>query len=278
MAVTSAGRTALRPEPLELGAAIPASVTLHALVLALIVGWDLVSGPTAPLINPDDVMEVTMVALPKQTTELQQKETRVERPPDPPKEQEPEPVADADLDPPEEEVEAPPETVDMPDPEASPEVTQKEVAKKVDHSARRKALLARMKKQALLDAMREEDIPVGDEERLRTDKEGVEGATGQHMNQLGDPELAAYIEKLRQVLQANFSPIQTDPLSVWVDVVIDASGNIKDWSKIEPGSGNASFDAAAVRAVMKTRKVPAPPEKYREQAARAGLRVRFSNE
>ena len=123
-----------------------------------------------------------------------------------------------------------------------------------------------------------ENISVSDEDHLRTDKDGLEGATGQSLNQLGDPELAAYIERLRQALQANFSPIQTDPLTVWVDVKIDASGNIEDWSKIDPGSGNASFDMAAIRAVMKTRKVPAPPEKYREQAAKAGLRVRFSNE
>jgi TonB family protein len=253
-------RSALRPEPVKLGVALPASIGLHAALFALILSWELIAPQEATLIDPDDVMEVTMVALPKQETELAQKEMRAAAPPPPP-------APDELAEPAEEPPEKPPPEERRPEPDREQPRT--------DNTTARADLLKQLRKQEALKNL-SADAPEGPLDQARTDPDGVEGAVGSGQASVGDPELAAYVEKIRQTLMANFAPIQTDPLTTWIDVQIDASGNIVDW-KVRTKSGNASFDSAALRAVMKARKVPPPPEKFKS-VAEDGLAVRFSTQ
>lgn len=251
-------KTALRPKPVKLGRAVPASLALHAGVLALLVAGQAVAFDPDTLIDPDEVMIVTAVALPKQTTELAQKEMRTARPP-------PEPRPEATPDPAREPVEPKPDQEEVKPVEPEPVK---------DNSQARDDLLNQLRKQAALDALA--DAPEGARDQARTSPDGIEGATGSSSIGVGDPEYAAYVQSLRQTFASYFAPIQTEALKTLIEIKIDESGKITDWETVEK-SGNASFDAAALRAVIKAQRVPPPPEKLRE-AALNGIVVAFSNQ
>jgi len=259
IAAPQAVRNSLRPGPVRLGRALPASVGLHVGVLVLLLMGEVLGlSSSAPLIDPNDVMQVTAVALPKQTTELAQKEMRAPTaPPEVKPEVTPDPVK---------------ETVE-PKPEAKPE--PKPVAPTVDHSSARADLLKDLRKKEALKQVAS-DAPVGARDQALTSPDGVDGAIGTSRSNLGDPELAAYIESIRQAVVKHFSPIQTEQLKAMVEVKIDASGKIKDYEVVQK-SGNASFDSAALRAVLKAGKVPAPPDKFKDDALN-GIVIAFSNQ
>jgi len=250
-------RSSLRPGPVRLGRALPASVGLHVGILVLLLmGEALGLSSSAPLIDPDDVMEVTAVALPKQTTELAQKEMRTATPP------------------PQAKPEVKPEPADEPV-EPKPESKPEPVKPTVDHSNARADLLKELRKKEALKQVAS-DAPIGERDQALTSPDGVEGAVGTSRVGVGDPEYAAYIESIRQALVKHFSPIQTETLKARVEVKIDASGKIKDY-EVAQKSGNASFDSAALRAVLKAGRVPAPPDKYKD-AALNGIVIAFSNQ
>lgn len=236
----------LSPRPFKPGIALPISLGMHGLVaLGILIGAKL-GGPPEPLINPDDVlMEVSMMAMPKQTTAMPQKASRA-----------PEPVAGT----PEPVVETPPvkTNADLVDPTVPPEPPKGKEEVKPDPD--REKALREMRRQAAL-ANLQPDAPTGSEDRLRTSADGVEGATGSSLGSAGDPVLAAYHEAIKRAVFPNFKPIQTDPtLEVILLVTIDSAGTIQGM-KLRNGSGDASFDAAARRALEKTGAVPpVPPE------------------
>lgn len=247
-------KSALRPEPFRPGAALPASLGLHGGVLGAIFLGHFLQGDPEPLINPDQVMEVSLMAMPKQTTRMQQKATRT---PDP--------------------VQGEP----TPSPEPPPTPTDAELAihtpdapkNEGDKTKERDALMDQMRReQARKDAL----AALGDVDRARTDPEGVEGAEGSASSLVGDPKLAAYVEKVRQAILVNFNPIQTEKLVVIVNVTIDAEGRILEY-KVHTTSGNASFDATALRSVMKTERLPTPPQEYMRGPTET-LPVRLSNQ
>ena len=256
----SAVRTSLRPGPVQMGRALPASIGLHVAVLAvLIMGEAFGFSSSAPLINPDDVMQVTAVALPKQTTELAQKEMRAPTAP-------PQAKPEVKLDPVKEVVEPKPDV--KPDP-------VKPVERTVDHTNARADLLKELRKQEALKSVAS-DAPEGARDQALTSPDGVEGAIGTSRSSVGDPEYAAYVESIRQALVKHFSPIQTEALKAMVEIKIDESGKIKDYDVVQK-SGNASFDSAALRAVLKAGRVPAPPDKYKDDALN-GLVIAFSTQ
>lgn len=231
-------KSVLQPDPLRPGAALPMSVGLHVVVAAALLLGGKLSGPPKPLIDPDEVLEVSLMPMPKQTTRQPQKASRT---PDPvqgavePTVTPPTPPSDATLainDP------------KAPKPEGDPKAREKELEKIKDQLRR---------DEARRDAM----AALGSEDRLATSEDGVEGATGSSTG-VGDPKKAMYGEKVKQAILPNFSTISTNSkLKVHVLVTIDGAGNVKGF-EVKKTSGDPSFDAAALRAVSKTPQVPQP--------------------
>jgi TonB family protein len=231
-------KSVLQPDPLRPGAALPMSVGLHVVVAAALLLGGKLSGPPKPLIDPDEVLEVSLMPMPKQTTRQPQKASRT---PDPvqgavePTVTPPTPPSDATLainDP------------NAPKPEGDPKAREKELEKIKDQLRR---------DEARRDAM----AALGSEDRLATSEDGVEGATGSS-NGVGDPKKAAYGEAVKRAILPNFSTISTNSkLKVLVSVTIDGQGMVKGF-EVKKTSGDPSFDAAALRAVAKTVQVPQP--------------------
>jgi TonB family protein len=231
-------KSVLQPDPLRPGAALPMSVGLHVVVAAALLLGGTLSGPPKPLIDPDEVLEVSLMPMPKQTTRQPQKASRT---PDPvqgavePTTAPPTPPSDATMslnDP------------KAPKPEGDPKAREKE----------RQELMDQMRRdQSRRDAL----AALGSEDRLATSEDGVEGATGSSTG-VGDPKKAMYGEKVKQAILPNFSTISTNPkLKVLVSVTIDGAGMVKGF-EVKKSSNDPSFDAAALRAVAKTVQVPQP--------------------
>ncbi len=242
-------RSLLAPKPFKPGIALPVSLGLH-LAVALSVLLAAKFGPeSGPMVDPDEVlMEVSMLAMPKQTTAMPQKAERAPTP----VQGEPEPV----------EVEPVVTNSDLVDPTLPPPDVKGQKTAKEDPD--REKALREMRRQAAL-ANLQPDAPLGTEDRARTSPDGVEGATGSSNGSVGDPVLAAWHEKIKGAVYPNFKPIQTDAgLEVILAVTIDRAGSIVSTS-VKKSSGNVSFDAAARRALEKTGAVPpAPPELMRK--------------
>ena len=242
-------RSLLAPRPFKPGIALPVSLGLHAAVAVAILLAGKFAPDSGPMINPDEVlMEVSMLAMPKQTTAMPQK---AERAPTPVKGT-PEPPV----------VEPIKTNSDLIDPTLPPpEVKGQD---KVKEDPDREKALREMRRQAAM-ANLQPDAPLGTQDRARTSPDGVEGATGSSSGSVGDPVLAAWHEQIKGAVFPNFKPIQTDAgLEVILAVTIDRQGNIVGTS-VRKSSGNVSFDAAARRALDKTGAVPpAPPELMRK--------------
>jgi TonB family protein len=241
-------RSLLAPRPFKPGIALPLSLGLHTAIAVAILLAAKFSPDSGPMIDPDEVlMEVSMLAMPKQTTAMPQK---AERAPTPVKgTSEPLPVEPIKT------------TSDLIDPTLPPpEVKGQDVKEDPD---REKALRDMRRAEAM--ANLQPDAPLGTQDRARTSPDGVEGATGSSAGSVGDPVLAAWHEQIKGAVFPNFKPIQTDKgLEVILAVTIDRQGNIVGTS-VRKSSGNVSFDAAARRALDKTGAVPpAPPELMRK--------------
>ncbi len=210
------------------------SVAMHVLVLlALVIAQSCV--PKSALIDPGQVMEVSLLSMPKQTTAMPQKATRAPEP------------KQGDSQPREEVVKT---DAEMATPDAKPDEGQSDEPSRED-------LLRDLQRAEALAAL--EDAPEGAEDRLPTSVDGTEGATGSSIG-VGDPRLAAYYEQVKQAVLPNFRPLQEDPaLKVKLHVTVNRSGKVLKYS-IAQSSGDLSFDQAAVRAVRQTESVPAPPD------------------
>lgn len=198
-------------------------------------------GPRAEtLIRPDEVMQVSLVSLPKQTTRLPPKVMqRADPPPSQPAAPTPPPEA--------------PSASEMALKKEEPKEPPKE--KQPDRSAAREKLLREMRRQQALESLAAE----GPKDQAQTDPDGEEGPPGSARGVAGDPRLAAFQEQVRQAAMAHFSALQTDARTAVIQVTIDGRGNILN-SGLAESSGDPSFDAAARTAVRRTGRVPAPPE------------------
>lgn len=222
------------------GPGVPLSFAMHVVVAGTLWVAQGMNIERPPLIDPDDVIEVSLLSLPKQTTQMVQKATRTPDPVQgvvdpPPTPEPPPPQSDSDL------VQ---HTPDAPAPQGNP-----------DADKEKRDLLEQLRRdQARKDAL----AALGSQDRDRTDPDGTEGATGSASGALGDPKVALYLERVKQTLLPQFSPLQTDgELVVVIRVKVDTQGRRLDYG-IETGSGDPSFDRAALRAVMRTEQLPAP--------------------
>jgi len=246
-------RSVLRPDPLVLGRSVPASIGLHVALVALAVGFQSLEPDHGPMIDPDDVMTVTIADMPPAKSAVTQKAMKAPTPPQ---------GADTPTPPP------PPTASDMVQhtPDAPP-------APKGMDAATREELLRQMKKQALLDSL--SDAPEGAFDNAAANPDGVEGGGGSSTGAF-DPELSAYAAALKRALLANFNPIQSDAALRTVFIIrIDSAGTITDY-EMTGKSGNPSFDAAALRAIVKTRKVPVPPDSHKDAILKSGMELEFT--
>lgn len=242
---------------------VPVALLGHLVAGGMLVLVENCGAARAPLINPDEVIVATAVGQIPQARRTQ----KAMRAPDPPKGR------------PTPEVTAPP-----PPPTASDMVLKKEDAPapkgdkppERDTKAERERLIAQQKRDALLRDMTAE---LGSRDQAAASPDGVEGAAATPgATGVGDPELGRYVESLRQAVLPNWAPlpstVQSRPdLAVTVQVSVSAAGVISQ-PQIVQGSGDPSFDRTATLALIKTARVPPPPEKWRESAAR-GVQFRL---
>ena len=95
-----------------------------------------------------------------------------------------------------------------------------------------------------------------------------------------DPELSRYIAQCHGLIRPNFNPLPAvlsahPEYEVDVYVKIGAGGKLTT-PKIVRGTGDPSFDNAAISAVARTGSLPIPPGKWREIFATKGLIITLS--
>ena len=242
---------------------VPVALLGHLVAGGVLVLVETCGGSRGPLINPDDVIVATAVGQLPQAPRTQ----KAMRAPDPPKGR---PTPKAAAPPP------PPTASDMvlkkedaPAPKGKPEPER-------DTRAERDRLIAQQKRDALLRDMTAE---VGTRDQSAASPDGVKGAEATPgATGAGDPELGRYVESLRQAVLPNWAPLPSTirdkpDLAVTVQVSVSASG-VLSRPEIVKGSGDPSFDRTATLALIKTGKVPPPPEKWRDSAER-GVQFRL---
>lgn len=233
------------------------SLGVHGLLVLMLVLSRSCGDPEDPLFDPDEVMQVQMVALPKAAGRLPDRASRAPRPAEGARE-------------------APPKTSDMvfKTPEATPDKGQE----RAPPDTRREDLLARMREQAHQDPT----APLGDADRMATDPDSTlspEEAFGGSGGGLPmDPELARYVADVRKLVLPNWAPlpriVQENPdIFTVVEIRIEDDGTIRSPRVVRP-SGNASFDESCVRALQKTGRLPLPPARF-EALARKGVWIHF---
>ena len=224
-------KSALRPTPWRPGKALPASLGLHVGALLLLVFAANCAPRSGPMFDPDEVMEVSLAALPR-AEDMPQKEAVAA------------PAQQGAREPAQEVVKTDSELVKYePEAEAPKGLTEAERQRIID---RQKALAALSEGEDAKD-------------RQKTSAEGIEGAQGTSSRAVGNPVLAAWMGKVRDAVIGSFNPLQDDAgLETVIAVKIDRSGKVLEF-KVHKSSDNASFDNAAARAVRLTPAVPAPP-------------------
>jgi colicin import membrane protein len=248
-------KTSLRAEPFRPGIALPASIGLHLFVVLSIWGASKWAPTSGPMFDPDQVMEVSLMAMPKQTTAMVQKASRA---PDPvqgsPSESSPTVRTDSDLSLHEED--ARPEEGNQPD---APKKSREEIMRDLK------------KRQAMNNA----NATAGSQDRLETSAEGVEGGTGSGTGCADNPELCQYLEQVRAHVNRSFKPLQSDSsLQTAMVVTVDTRGEILA-SKVGKSSGNASFDNAAARALRVAGALPVPPSAVMHDQDKATFTILF---
>ena len=124
------------------------------------------------------------------------------------------------------------------------------------------------------------DGPVANENSTASDPDSTldEAINVGHSGLRADPELARYVQKIRDLFQKNFSPLPTivaanPDIECTIHVRFEMNtGRITNVTT-RRSSGNASYDGAALRAVESVSSVPLPPERFKSQFADGYLMV-----
>ena len=200
----------------------------------------------SPLINPDNVMEVSMVVLPKSTTKMVQRTTRKR-------------VAQGDIKS-TQKVPTPPRNSDLKI--HTPEAKSSQGAP--DRSADLKRLVDMAKVLSQVDGPDSNQDSTASDPDSNVDTQINVGSIGAQAN----PELAKYIQTIRDLFHKNFSPLPTivaanPKIECTIQVRIDLNTGRVLSVKTYKTSGNASYDGAAMRAVEAVSTVPLPPERFK---------------
>ena len=232
---------------------IGASIGVHLLVLGLLALGQLLE-PDRPLFDPNDVMTVQAVALPKANTRMPDRPTRT---PPPPKGD----SVKAKTPPP------PPTASDM-------ALRKKKAVEKKgveDKSVDRSELLNKIRREALL---KDATAALGAKDRVQTAKDGVDpkdAVIGPMGAGRMDPELARYVAQCRDRILPNWKPLPAilavhPEYKVVVAVAVGQTGQLGSPSVVK-SSTDPSFDRSAISAVVRTGRLPPPPAKYAASAA-----------
>lgn len=221
--------------------------------LLLLTGLLAPTPPARPLIDPDSVIQVSMVTLPLSKQSVPDRPSQAPRP-----KGEPDPApAPKPAEPP------PPRTADMV--HHTPEAPKKPTG--VDTQREREELMRRLEMERMLADL--EDAPTGPRDRSATSPDGSPdaAAAAAAASAQGDPELQAYIRRISRIFRDNFHPLQAvtraNPKIVCKVVVqIDGNGTITS-AQIAQSSNNPSYDRAALTAVEVVKTIPPPPERFR---------------
>jgi TonB family protein len=138
----------------------------------------------------------------------------------------------------------------------------------------REELIRKAQREQLLKSL--QNAPVGPKDREATSQEGTDKTLpGLPSADPSDPILAQYISQARDKIIPNWAPLPTlveahPEYEVIIEVQVLADGTLRN-PKVVKKSGDASFDAAAIRAIYKTVSLPPPPEKWKASAAQGIL-------
>lgn len=242
------------------------SVLFHVMITLLLASSRACQEESAPLFDPQDVMNVEMVALPKATGRNPDRATRAPRPPEGSRTAEAPPADPDQMVVPQEQTEEQPSGASTPSPDAQ---------------ARRDELLRDLRREQLVKQM-DASAPLGDRDRLATDPDstlspdavGWGSGSGTPM----DPELARYIVKLRQRILPHWTPLprlirENPDIETVVGVWLDPDGVVQV-VRVLKDSGSASYDQSCLRAVRKAARLPLPPDKYLSKLNQ-GIAIRF---
>lgn len=148
-----------------------------------------------------------------------------------------------------------------------------------DHSDARRDLLADLKRQKALDALR--DAPIGPTDRMATDPDST--LTAEEVFGLGggvggpiDEEAARYLLELRAAILPHWYPLhktidENPDIATVLDVWITDKGRYKA-AEIRESSGDESYDRSCLVAVAKAGTLPVPPGRYRVET-RKGIHI-----
>ena len=234
------------------------STLLHLVLVGTLAATRSCTDDDEPLFDPDEIMEVQMVALPKSAGRNPDRATRA-----------PAPAVAAPA----------PDTMTYQDPSVEKRPTKEHVK---EQQAKRDELLRQLKRESLIRSL--SNAPVGSVDRGATDPDStLEGDVwGSGVGVITDPELARYLTELRQAVIPQWAPlprlIQENPgLEADIFVWLDDLGVVQT-ARVGTSSGNSSFDESCLRAVRKAGRLPIPPAKYRvDDTSAFGIRFRASD-
>lgn len=249
--MSGVARSALNPEPQSLALPVLLAVILHVGAATTLACASFLAGPSKPMIDKNDAMEVSMMVLPRSKSSMPE---RAQRAPRTAGEQQP----------------APKEAVEPPPKESDLVKFEKDAPAKKEGQ---EADLAKKRQKALLDMLEDdENAAEGATDRDASDPNSTSdeaintGAAGS-----GDPELGKYLGQLTKLFNQNFRPlpaiVAANPdLRAEIRVLVDETGKVTSYEWVKE-SGNPSFDASAESAVQAVSSIPLPPEKYRDRMA-----------
>lgn len=248
-------KTSLRQDRFRPGVALPVSLGLHAFVVLSIWAASEWAPTSGPMFDPDQVMEVSLMAAPLQTTAMVQKASRAPDPVQGSQDHAEAPRTDSDLALHTED--AKPEEGNEPD---------------TPRKKSREEIMRELRKRKALEGA---TGPVGSQDRLETSEHGIEGGIGTGTGCADNPELCQYLEKVRVHVIKSFKPLQSDPaLQTAMVVTVDTKGKILG-SKVGHGSGNPSFDNSAARALRVAGSLPVPPSAVMQGEDKATFTILF---
>lgn len=238
--------------PFVVGAAV-GHVAVIGGMLAVSFLMSLLSPPPAPMIDPDDTMEVAVVSMAKSKglPTLASHAPRASGAPTP-----------SDVAPPVQQSDLAFQDPKQPDPK--PRGTP-------DNPTQMNELMEELARDAALANL---DGPEGTEDRQATSPDGAEGGSGTALG-ANDPYAAA----LRKAFDPVFQPLPAlrgKGLVAKVLIKANAQGRVLETS-LKKSSGNASWDRAAMAAAQALETIPPPPPE-RVAAVAAGFALAFGDD